>query len=221
MLILVIVTNDTTQNGQRPRNRKMTMILKIEKANDKNNALIKNNADILIAECKELYQPKIDGMKTDDYREWLFANHSKMASYLYDELGEPNKKTGERKPIMGQHKKNIFNNGIKEIATNETGFLAWCESDHGQGTSSLAKVKPAITAFQKSLEPKQEKQSGASDETGENETGESETIAKPPLEQVAQELLKRFTPDECVKLSEMLYDMACENASDEAIEKVA
>ena len=199
------------------------MILKIEKANDKNNALIKNNADMLIAECKELYQPKIDGMKTDDYREWLFANHPKMAEYLYDELGEPNKKTGERKPIMGQHKKNIFNNGIKEIAINETGFLAWCESDHGQGTSSLAKVKPAITAFQKSLEPKQEKQSGESDETGENETGENETIenAKPSLEQIAQELLKRFTPDECLKLSEMLYDMACENASDEAIEKVA
>ena len=201
----------------------MSIILKIEKANDKNNKQIKQNADLVIAECKELYQPKIDGMKTDDYRAWMFANHPKQAEYFYDELGEPNKKTGERKPIMGQHKKNIFNNGIKEIAINETGFLAWCESDHGQGTSSLAKVKPAITAFQKSLEPKQEKQSGESDETGENETGENETIenAKPSLEQIAQELLKRFTPDECVKLSEMLYDMACENASDEAIEKVA
>ena len=197
------------------------MILKIEKANDKNNALIKNNADMLIAECQELYQPKIDGMKTDDYREWLFANHPKMAEYLYDELGEPNKKTGERKPIMGQHKKNIFNNGIKEIATNETGFLTWCESEHGKGTSSLAKVKPAITAYEKSLQPKSE--TGASDETGESETGENETIenAKPSLEQIAQKLLKEFGADDCVKLSEMLYDMACENASDEAIEKVA
>lgn len=186
----------------------MTMILKIEKANDKNNALIKNNADMLIAECKELYQPKIDGMKTDEYREWIFSSHPKMADYLYDELGEPNKKTGERKPIMSQHKKNIFNNGIKEIAINETGFRAWCESDHGQGTSSLAKVKPAITAFQKSLEPKQEKQSDASDETGESETGESETIAKPSLEQIAQKLIAELGKDAAMELSTMLWDMA-------------
>lgn len=198
------------------------MILKIEKANDKNNALIKNNADTLIAECKELYQPKIDGMKTDEYREWLFANHVKMAEYLYDELGEPNKKTGERKPIMGQHKKNIFNNGIKEIAINENGFLAWCDSDHGQGTSSLAKVKPAITAFEKSLQPKTETETGESDETGESETGASdETIAKPSLEEIAKKIIDDFGHDAAIELSTMLYDMAVAGASDEAIEKVA
>lgn len=198
-----------------------TMILKIEKANDKNNALIKNNADTLITECRALYQPKLDGMKTDDYREWMHANHPKMAAYLYDETGAPNKK-GISKPVMSQHKKNIFNNGIKMIATQEDDFLAWCDSDHGQGTSSLAKLKPAITAYQKSLQPKTET-GGNDDETGEDETSETAASenAKPSLEQVAQKLLQEFGADECVKLSAMLYDMACENASDEAIEKVA
>lgn len=203
----------------------MSIILKIEKANDKNNKQIKQNADLVIAECRELYQPKIDGMKTDDYREWLFANHPKQAEYFYDELGEPNKKTGERKPVMGQHKKNIFG-GIKTIATDNAAFLEWAnQSDIGNEVSSLAKVTASINKYAKSLEPKTETQNASDEtgenETGENETGENETIAKPPLEQVAQELLKRFTPDECIKLSEMLYDMACENASDEAIEKVA
>jgi len=210
------------QNNQRPLGRKtkqMSIILKIEKANDKNNKQIKQNADLVIAECRELYQPKIDGIKTDDYREWMFANHPKQAEYFYDELGEPNKKTGERKPIMGQHKKNIFG-GIKTIATDNEGFLEWAnQSDIGNEVSSLAKVTASINKYAKSLEPKTETQN-ASDETESTET-ESIDNAKPPLEQIAQELLKRFTPDECIKLSEMLYDMACENASDEAIEKVA
>jgi len=120
---------------------------------------------------------------------------------------------------MGQHKKNIFG-GIKTIATDNEGFLEWAnQSDIGNEVSSLAKVTASINKYAKSLEPKTETQN-TSDETESTET-ESTDNAKPSLEQVAQELLKRFTADECVKLSEMLYDMACENASDEAIEKVA
>lgn len=183
-----------------------TMILKIEKANDKNNALIKNNADTLITECRALYQPKLDGMKTDDYREWMHANHPKMAAYLYDETGAPNKK-GVCKPVMSQHKKNIFNNGIKMIATQEGDFLAWCDSDHGQGTSSLAKLKPAITAYQKSLQPKTE--TGGNDDDAENETGENETgeNAKPDLNAIAKKLIEQLGHKDAATLSTMLWDM--------------
>ena len=143
------------------KTRQMSIILKIEKANDKNNKQIKQNADLVIAECKELYQPKIDGMKTDDYREWMFANHPKQAEYFYDEMGKPNNK-GISKPIMGQHKKNIFG-GIKTIATDNEAFLNWAQSDIGNEVSSLAKVTASINKYAKSIEPKTETQN-ASDE---------------------------------------------------------
>ena len=191
------------------------IILEIEQRNDDNNAYLKDNAQAVLKMANKLFAPKIgdDALGNDDYREWLFKKDKAFAEYMYDEMGKPNKK-GISKPIMGQHKKNIFG-GIKTIATDNAAFLEWAnQSDIGNEVSSLAKVTASINKYAKSLEPKTE--TGASDETG-----ESETIAKPSLEQVAQELLKRFTPDECVKLSEMLYDMACENASDEAIEKVA
>jgi len=212
------------QNNQRPLGRKtetMTnIILKIEKANDKNNAFLKKNSVEVMAQANAIYSPKNgeNKMGNDEYRDWLFSNHKELATYLYDELGTPNKKTGERKPIMSQHKKNIFA-GIKTIATDNEAFLNWSQSDIGNEVSSLAKVTASINKYAKSLEPKTETQN-ASDESESTEI-ESTENAKPPLEQVAQELLKRFTPDECIKLSEMLYDMACENASDESIEKVA
>ena len=212
------------QTNQRPLGRKtrqMTnIILEIEQRNDDNNAYLKDNAQAVLKMANKLFAPKMgdDALGNDDYREWLFKEDKAFAEYMYDEMGKPNKK-GISKPIMGQHKKNIFG-GIKTVATDNEGFLEWAnQSDIGNEVSSLAKVTASINKYAKSLEPKTE--TGASDETGESETGESETIAKPSLEQVAQELLKRFTADECVKLSEMLYDMACENASDEAIEKVA
>ena len=196
------------------------IILEIEQRNDDNNAYLKDNAQAVLKLANKLFAPKMgdDALGNDDYREWLFKKDKAFAEYMYDEMGKPNKK-GISKPIMGQHKKNIFG-GIKTIATDNAAFLEWAnQSDIGNEVSSLAKVTASINKYAKSLEPKTETQN-TSDETESTET-ESTDNAKPPLEQVAQELLKRFTPDECVKLSEMLYDMACENASDEAIEKVA
>ena len=193
------------------------IILEIEQRNDDNNAYLKDNAQAVLKLANKLFAPKMgdDALGNDDYREWLFKKDKAFAEYMYDEMGKPNKK-GISKPIMGQHKKNIFG-GIKTIATDNAAFLEWAnQSDIGNEVSSLAKVTASINKYAKSLEPKTE--TGAGDETGEHETIEN---AKPPLEQIAQELLKKFTADECIKLSEMLYDMACENASDEAIEKVA
>jgi len=201
------------------------IILEIEQRNDDNNAYLKDNAQAVLKLANKLFAPKMgdDALGNDDYREWLFKKDKAFAEYMYDEMGKPNKK-GISKPIMGQHKKNIFG-GIKTIATDNEGFLEWANQfDIGNEVSSLAKVTASINKYAKSLEPKTETQN-TSDETESTETESTETEstdnAKPSLEQIAQELLKRFTPDECVKLSEMLYDMACENASDEAIEKVA
>jgi len=211
--------NDKTT--KRPLGRKtkpMTnIIVKIENASNEVTLLIKDNANNLIEMCNEVYAPKLEDMGNDDYRDWLFENHKELAEFLYDTDGAKNKLK------MSQTSKNIFG-GIKTIATRNNDFLAWCESDFGSGTTSLAKVTASINKYAKSLEPKTETQN-TSDESESTETESTETEstdnAKPPLEQIAQELLKKFTADECIKLSEMLYDMACENASDEAIEKVA
>jgi len=216
--------NDKTT--KRPLGRKtkpMTnIIVKIENASNEVTLLIKDNANNLIEMCNEVYAPKLEDMGNDDYRDWLFENHKELAEFLYDTDGAKNKLK------MSQTSKNILG-GIKTIATRNNDFLAWCESDFGSGTTSLAKVTASINKYAKSLEPKTETQN-TSDESESTETESTETEstetestdnAKPPLEQIAQELLKKFTADECIKLSEMLYDMACENASDEAIEKVA
>ena len=196
------------------------IIVKIEKANDKTHALIKNNADNLIELCNAVYAPKLDDMGNDDYREWLFENHKELAEYLYDEVG------AKDKPKMGQHKKNIFG-GIKTIATRNNDFLAWCASDFGSGTASLAKVTGSVNGYEKSLAPKPEKTAPASG-GGDDASGDDtvETIApieptKPSLEQIAQKIIADLGNDAAIELSTMLYDMACASASDEAIEKVS
>lgn len=149
------------------------IILKIEQANDKNNAFLKDNADKVLTQANELYAPKMgdDALGTDDYREWLFSNHKALAEYLYDEMGKPNKK-GVSKPVMSQHKKNIFA-GIKTIATDNDAFLDWAGSDVGNEVSSLAKVTASINKYQKSLiEP----ETSAGDDSAGDDT-ETETSA--------------------------------------------
>lgn len=203
-------------------NKTENIIVTIEKANDKNHAFIKSNALAIMEIANTVYAPKIgdEKMGSDDYREWLFANHKELATYLFDDMGKPNKK-GESKPIMSPHKKNIFA-GIKSVATKNSEFLAWSESDIGNEVSSLAKITASINKYEKSLEPKTETESEGETESeseGEGE-GESLTIEKPTLETVAKELLKKFSKDDCVKLSQMLYDLACEDVSDDAIQNV-
>ena len=198
------------------------IIVKIEKANDKTHALIKNNADNLIELCNEVYAPKLDDMKQDEYRDWLFAEHKELAVYLYDTVGAKDKLK------MSQHKKNIYA-GIKTIATRNADFIAWCDSDFGSGTASLAKVTGSVNGYEKSLAPKTEKTTPASgggdDASGDDASGDdTPTIieqAKPSLEEIAQKIIADFGNDAAIELSTLLYDMAVAGASDEAIEKVA
>ena len=139
---------------------------------------------------------------------------------MYDTVGAKDKLK------MSQTSKNIFG-GIKTIATRNNDFLAWCESDFGSGTTSLAKVTGSVNGYEKSLAPKKEKTtpaSGGGDDASGDDTGE--TIApiepaKPSLEQIAQKIIADLGNDAAIELSTMLYDMACSSASDEAIEKVS
>ena len=198
------------------------IIVKIEKANDKTHALIKNNADNLIELCNEVYAPKLDDMKQDEYRDWLFAEHKELAVYLYDTVGAKDKMK------MSQHKKNIYA-GIKTIATRNADFIAWCDSDFGSGTASLAKVTGSVNGYEKSLAPKTEKTTpasgGSDDASGDDASGDdTPTIiepSKPSLEEIAKKIIDDFGNDAAIELSTMLYDMAVAGASDEAIEKVA
>ena len=195
------------------------IIVKIEKANDKTHALIKSNADNLIELCNEVYAPKLEDMGNDDYRDWLFAEHKELAEYLYDEVGAKDKLK------MSQHKKNIYG-GIKTIATRNNDFLAWCASDFGSGTASLAKVTGSVNGYEKSLAPKAEKTAPTNGDGGDGGDDTGETIApienaKPSLEQIAQKIIADLGNDAAIELSTMLYDMACTSASDEAIEKVS
>lgn len=182
------------------------IILKIEQANDKNNAFLKDNADKVMKLANELYAPKMgdDALGTDDYREWLFANHKALAEYLYDEMGKPNKK-GVSKPVMSQHKKNIFA-GIKTIATDNDGFLAWSESDVGNEVSSLAKVTASINKYQKSLiEPETD-----TGENGEGEDPETETSADDnaliSFEDMARDIISKMGRKDAEKLSVAIAD---------------
>ena len=156
------------------------IILKLEQANERVNAFLKDNAEKVMTQANELYAPKTGdaALGTDDYREWLFKNHKALAEFLYDETGKANKK-GVKKPVMSQHKKNIFA-GIKTIATDNDAFLEWAGSDVGNEVSSLAKVTASINKYQKSLEPKSDNTSAGDDSAGDDSAGddaETETSA--------------------------------------------
>ena len=184
------------------------IILTIEQANDKNNAFLKDNADKVLTQANELYAPKMgdDALGTDDYREWLFANHKELAEYLYDEMGKPNKK-GVSKPIMSQHKKNIFA-GIKTIATDNQAFLDWAGSDVGNEVSSLAKVTASINKYQKSLiEPETGAgDDGAGDDT-ETETSAGDDDAPISIEDMARDIIAKLGRKDADALSIAIADL--------------
>lgn len=186
------------------------IILKIETNNDKNHALMKKNAQEILNQANEVYAPKMgdDALGSDDYREWLFANHKDLAEYLYDELGKANKK-GEQKPVMSQHKKNIFA-GIKTIATRNDDFMAWCDSDSGRNVSSLAKVTSAVNSYLKSLEAPAEKSGAGDDET--ESAGDDGAIS---LEDMAREIITKLGKDAAMQLSTMIWDLADGEIADE------
>ena len=187
------------------------IILKIEKANEKNRNFMRDNAQAIVDMCNTLYAPKMgdEPMKTDDYREWMMKEHPEFAAYIYDEMGKPNSK-GVCKPTMSQHKKNIMQ-GVKTVATRNDGFLEWANSDAGQETTTLAKVTGAVNKYFKApTEP-----------TGEGEGEEGETDNGITLEDMAREIIKKVGHDDALKLSELIYDMACAEASPEAVEATA
>lgn len=198
------------------------IIVKIETASNEVTLLIKDNAENLIELCNEIYAPKLEDMKQDEYRDWLFENHNEVAKYLFDEVG------AKGKMKMSQTSKNV-SGGIKTIATRNDDFRAWCASDFGSGTTSLAKVTASINGYEKSLAPKPEKtapESGGSDDaSGDDASGDdTPTIieqSKPTLEEIAKKIIDDFGNDAAIELSTLLYDMACVSASDEAIEKVS
>ena len=198
------------------------IILKIEQANDENNEFLKDNADDIVKMANALYEPKMraEPLGSDDYREWLFKNHPELAAYLYDDLGTPNKKTGERKAIMSQHKKNIAG-GIKTIATDNDGFLQWAgQSEIGNEVSSLAKVTASINKFQKSLVEPETNAGDDGDDTDASDDADA-TDASLSLEDVAKALCEKYSNDDAMKLSQLIYDIACGGASDEAVEAVS
>ena len=178
------------------------IILKIEKANDKNNAFLKDNADKVLTQANELYAPKMgdDALGTDDYREWLFKNHAELAAYLYDELGKPNKK-GVSKPVMSQHKKNIFA-GIKTVATDNDAFVEWAASDIGNEVSSLAKVTASINKFQKSLV---EPETNAGDDTDDTDAGADD--APISIEDMARDIIAKLGRKDADALSIAIADL--------------
>lgn len=182
------------------------IILKIEQANDKNNAFLKDNADKVLTQANALYAPKMgdDALGTDDYREWLFANHKELAEYLYDEMGKPNKK-GVSKPVMSQHKKNIFA-GIKTIATDNQAFTEWAGSDIGNEVSSLAKVTASINKYQKSLiEPET---SAGDDSAGDDPETETSADDNAPIsfEDMARDIISKMGRKDAEKLSVAIAD---------------
>jgi len=193
------------------------IIVKIETASNEVTLLIKDNAENLIELCNEIYAPKLDDMKQDEYRDWMFENHNEVAQYLFDEVG------AKGKMKMSQTSKNV-SGGIKTIATRNADFRAWCASDFGSGTTSLAKVTSSINGYEKSLAPKTEKTtpaSGGGDDASGDDTPTIIEQAKPSLEEIAQKIIADFGNDAAIELSTLLYDMACVSASDEAIEKVS
>ena len=181
------------------------IILKLEQANER----VKDNADKVMTQANELYAPKMgdDALGTDDYREWLFKNHKALAEFLYDEMGKANKK-GVKKPVMSQHKKNIFA-GIKTIATDNDAFLDWAGSDVGNEVSSLAKVTASINKYQKSLEPKSDNTSAGDDDAGDDAETETSADDNAPIsiEDMARDIIAKLGRKDADALSIAIADL--------------
>jgi len=134
--------------------------------------------------------------------------------FMFDEISE---KTG--KPVMSQHSKNV-SSGIMAIYSDNAVFFAWCDSDHGKHTTGFAKMKMTLTAFAKSLEASDD--TGADDDAG-DDTGDDASPENAPasLEDIARKLVAELGNDAALELSTMIYDIACGDASEEAVAAVS
>ena len=175
---------------------------------------IKGNSQEVAARANE-WGAKKEELKTDDFREWAFANEW---GFMFDEISE---KTD--KPIMSQHAKNV-SSGMCAIYSDNAVFFAWSDSEHGKHTTGLAKMKMTLTAFAKSLEASDD--TGADDDAGDDGADDAGDDASPEnvaasLEDIARKLVADLGNDAALELSTMIYDIACGDASEEAVAAVS
>lgn len=193
----------------------MTNIIKtIETKSANVNKFIKDNRGDVVDAAYE-YGTAKDEMKTDDFREWAMANNW---GFMFDEISE---KTG--KPVMSQHSKNV-SSGIMAIYSDNAMFFTWCDSDHGKHVTGFAKMKMTLTAFAKSLEASDD--TGADDDAGDDGADDAGDDASPEnapasLEDIARKLVADLGNDAALELSTMIYDIACGDASEEAVAAVS
>ena len=193
----------------------MTNIIKtIETKSANVNKFIKGNRGDVVDRANE-WGAKKEELKTEDFREWALANEW---GFMFDEISEKTEK-----PIMSQHSKNV-SSGMCAIHSDNPMFFTWCDSDHGKHVSGFAKMKMTLTAFAKSLE--------ASDDTGADDAGDdgaddgagddaSMENTKASLEDIARKLVADLGNDAALELSTMIYDIACGDASEEAVAAVS
>jgi hypothetical protein len=206
----------------------------VNRANAINADIVKNHEQI-ISECmefnsiisachetaqKESKNPHVKA-GTDAIREAVVNSNF---TWLYDEMGKPNKK-GIAKPTMGSNMRKI-REGMLFIASDDNAdlFIAWANSDNSksQGITDFANIKKVI-------KPKPQKTEIVVDETGADETGadetetasnETEKNAMPSLADIAKKLVADLGKKEANKLSILIAELVEDDLSDADIEKM-
>jgi len=192
----------------------MTNIIKtIETKSANVNKFIKDNRGDVVDAAYE-YGTAKDEMKTDDFREWAFSNGW---GFMFDEISEKTEK-----PIMSQHSKNV-SSGIMAIYSDNPMFFTWCDSDHGKHVTGFAKMKMTLTAFAKSLEASDDTGADDAGDDGADDAGDDASPENVPasLEDIARKLVAELGNDAALELSTMIYDIACGDASEEAVAAVS
>lgn len=193
----------------------MTNIIKtIETKSANVNKFIKDNRGDVVDRANE-WGAKKEELKTEDFREWALANGW---GFMFDEVSEKTEKL-----IMSQHSKNV-SSGMCAIHSDNPMFFTWCDSDHGKHVSGFAKMKMTLTAFAKSLEASDD--TGADDDAGDDgadDAGDDASTENAPasLEDIARKLVADLGNDAALELSTLIYDIACGDASDEAVAAVS
>ena len=136
----------------------INIIETIENNSLNNNKMIKENSLEIISNVK-LYGSKKTELKSDDFRNWITTNKKgKQFSFLFDTKGKKDKL------VMSQHSKNI-SNGLMAIYKTEfieetLLFQTWCLDDEylkGNNVSSFTKMSANLTAYNKHLNPSDDK----------------------------------------------------------------
>jgi len=136
----------------------INIIETIENNSLNNNKMIKDNSLEIISNVK-LYGSKKTELKSDDFRNWITTNKKgKQFSFLFDTKGK------KGKLVMSQHSKNI-SNGLMAIYKTEFVeetllFQTWCLDDEylkGNNVSSFTKMSANLTAYNKHLNPSDDK----------------------------------------------------------------